>query len=81
METLKKLNEEENKTIIAILHDLSLSSAYCRKIVLMKDGSVYANGFVEDVLTKENLKAVYEMDFKIHKVENKKQMFFMPVIL
>lgn len=47
----------------------------------MKDGSVYANGFVEDVLTKENLKAVYEMDFEIHKVENKKQMFFMPVIL
>lgn len=81
METLKKLNEEENKTIIAILHDLSLSSAYCRKIVLMKDGSVYANGFVEDVLTKENLKAVYEMDFEIHKVENKKQMFFMPIIL
>lgn len=81
METLKKLNEEENKTIIAILHDLSLSSAYCSEIVLMKDGSVYANGFVEEVLTKENLKEVYEMDFEIYKIENKKQMFFMPVIL
>ncbi len=81
METLKKLNEEENKTIIAILHDLSLSSAYCKEIILMKDGSVYANGLVEEVLTKENLKAVYEMDFEIYKVENRKQIFFMPVIL
>lgn len=80
METLKKLNEEENKTIIAILHDLSLSSAYCSKIVLMKNGSVYTSGSVEEVLTKENLMAVYEMKFEIHKVENKKQMFFMPVI-
>ncbi|MBE6072596.1 MAG: ABC transporter ATP-binding protein [Clostridium butyricum] len=80
METLKKLNEKENKTIIAILHDLSLSSAYCKEIVLMKNGSVYANGLVEEVLTKENLKVVYEMEFEIHKVKNKKQMFFMPVI-
>lgn len=80
METLKRLNEEENKTIIAILHDLNLSSAYCKDIFLMKDGRVYASGLVEEVLTKENLKAVYDMNFEIHKMHNKDTMFFIPVV-
>lgn len=80
METLKRLNEEENKTIIAILHDLNLSSAYCKEIFLMKDGSVYAKGSVKEVLTKENLKAVYHMNFEIHKMNNKDAIFFIPVV-
>ncbi|WP_455790374.1 ABC transporter ATP-binding protein [Clostridium butyricum] len=80
METLKKLNEEENKTIIAILHDLNLSSAYCKEIFLMKDGKVYVEGSVKDVLTGENLKAVYGINFEIHKMKSKNSMFFIPVV-
>lgn len=80
METLKKLNEEENKTIIAILHDLNLSSAYCKEIFLMKDGKVYVEGSVKDVLTEENLKAVYGINFEIHKMKSKNSMFFIPVV-
>ncbi|WP_283624812.1 ABC transporter ATP-binding protein [Clostridium butyricum] len=80
METLKKLNEEENKTIIAILHDLNLSSAYCKEIFLMKDGKVYVEGSVKDVLTEENLKAVYDINFEIHKMKSKNSMFFIPVV-
>ena len=52
METLKKLNKEENKTVIAILHDLNLSAAYCDNILLMKNGTVFSEGKSEDVLTK-----------------------------
>lgn len=80
METLKRLNEEENKTIIAILHDLNLSAAYCNEIFLMKDGEVYAKGPIKEVLTQENLKAVYGMNFEIHKINNKDTMFFVPVL-
>lgn len=80
METLKKLNEQENKTIIAILHDLNLSSAYCKEIFLMKDGKVYVEGSVKDVLTEENLKAVYDINFEIHKMKSKNSMFFIPVV-
>ena len=80
METLKYLNEKENKTIIAILHDLNLSAAYCKEIVLMKQGHIYRSGRVEDVLTKEHLKAVYDMTFEIYEALDKKQRFYIPVI-
>lgn len=79
METLKRLNREEGKTIIAILHDLNLSAAYCKDIVLMKKGKIYDSGPVKQVLTKQNLKAVYEIDFEIYEWEDKTQMLFVPV--
>lgn len=78
METLKKLNEKENKTIIAILHDINLSTVYCDNLLLMKDGTIFAKGSVDDVLTKENLKDVYKMDFEIYELGKRK--LFVPKI-
>ena len=74
------IRNEENKTIIAILHDLNLSSAYCKEIVLMKNGKIFSKGEVESVLTKENLKAVYEMDFEIQHLTKSNQLFFVPLV-
>lgn len=79
METLKKLNEEDDTTIIAILHDLNLAAAYCKKVILMKNGSIYADGKMEEVLTSDNLQAVYDMEFMIQEQPNT-QRYFIPVI-
>lgn len=79
METLKRLNLEKHKTIIAILHDLNLTSAYCNQVVLMKDGEVYASGKAEEVLTRENLRAVYELDFDIREVQPANRKYYMPL--
>lgn len=79
METLKRLNQEKKKTIIAILHDLNLTSRYCNQVVLMKNGSVYASGQTEDVLTRENLKQVYELDFEIQDVRSMGTKFYLPL--
>lgn len=43
-------------------------------------GKVYAEGAVKDVLTEENLKAVYDINFEVHKMKNNDSIFFMPVI-
>lgn len=79
MENLKYLNEKEGKTIIAILHDINLCAAYCKEVVLMKQGEIYASGLVEEVLTKEHLKAVYEMEFEIYEQIDRKQKFYIPL--
>jgi len=44
---------------IVITHDLNLASEFADKIVLLKDGKVFASGATADVLTKENLAEVY----------------------
>lgn len=58
MDILEKLNKK-GLTIIAILHDLNLASYYCSKIILFKDGEIYKQGNVEDVLTYQNIEYVY----------------------
>lgn len=65
MNWLVKLKEEKSKTIIAVLHDINIASAYCNNIILMKDGKIHSQGDTSQVLTRENLMEVYDIDFEI----------------
>lgn len=80
METLKRRNKDSGCTVIAILHDINLAAAYCNEIILMRQGELFAAGETEEVLTKENLKAVYEMDFEILWNEQNNRPYFVPKI-
>lgn len=78
MDTLRKLNKKEGKTVIAILHDLNLAAEYCDEIVLMKNGKIYDTGKVEEVLTVDNLKEVYEINFYVEKNSRTGNCYFIP---
>jgi len=78
MHCLKKLNEERGTTIIAVLHDLNLAYTYCKDIVLMKDGQVFAKGERKRVMTLEHLREVYEMDFSIVKHPDTGDNYYIP---
>lgn len=45
----------------------------------MKNGHVFAEGAASDVLTKQNLKSVYDIDFEIYK-PNDNHIFYTPVL-
>jgi iron complex transport system ATP-binding protein len=60
MDLLKKLNRKNNLTIVMVLHDLNLASAYCDRIALINEGSVFKQGSPEEVLTYQNIEAVYK---------------------
>lgn len=56
---LKSLNNSMGLTIITVSHDLNLTAQYCRRLLLLKDGMIFASGTAEEVLTEENIKSVY----------------------
>jgi iron complex transport system ATP-binding protein len=60
LDLLKKLNRENKLTIVMIQHDLNLASAYCNRIALIGDGSIYREGSPDDVLIYQNIEAVYK---------------------
>jgi len=60
MDLLKKLSRSKKLTISMVLHDLNLASAYCNRIVLLDRGAVYKEGVAEEVLTYQNIEAVYK---------------------
>ncbi|MBU1869291.1 MAG: ABC transporter ATP-binding protein [Candidatus Omnitrophica bacterium] len=57
---LKKLNHEKNLTIVMVLHDLNLASEYCNRILLLNEGRIYKEGAPREVLTYQNIEAVYK---------------------
>ena len=57
--------KSKGKTIIAVLHDLNQAATYSDHLVMMKEGEIYTQGKVKDVFTKDNLKAVFNLDANI----------------
>lgn len=60
---------QSGKTIIASLHDLSLSAYRCTRLILLEKGKIIADGKPEAVLTAENLRQVYKIEADI-RLEN-----------
>lgn len=54
-------------TVVLALHDLNLATAYCDKLYVMHNGNIVSSGKPEEILTKELIKDVYEVDSIIHK--------------
>ncbi|MDD5595306.1 MAG: ABC transporter ATP-binding protein, partial [Candidatus Omnitrophica bacterium] len=60
LDLLKKLNRQSNLTIVMVLHDLNLASEYCNRVLLLNAGEVFKAGAPEEVLTYQNIEAVYK---------------------
>lgn len=78
MTALVQLNKEKDKTIIAVLHDINMAAKYCNRIIMLKEGKICFQGKKEDILTKENLAKVYDVEFKIIKDSESEDKYFVP---
>lgn len=65
MQTLRRLVDELGKTVITIVHDINYAAAYADNMVAMKGGKLFASGTVDEIITKEVLDELYEMDVQI----------------
>ena len=72
MHLLKKLVEEQNKTIILVVHDINIDSTFADYIVAMKNGEIIESGLTEDIINNEILYKIYEINFQIENFKNKK---------
>ncbi len=71
MKLVRKLSEDMGKTVILVLHEINFASAYSDYIGAFKDGELYKFGTVHEVMTKETLKALYQVDFDIQMIKGK----------
>ena len=61
MDTVKALGV----TVISAIHDLNIAALYCDKIYAIKEGKIVKLGTPTEVLTKELIKSLYEVDTKV----------------
>ncbi len=55
----------DGRLVIIVLHDLTLASRYCDRLVLLNDGAVVADGSPEDVLTPERVRNIYDVETRV----------------
>lgn len=59
MEVMKNIVKSKGISAVMALHDLNLASRYADRIIMMKEGRIFAIGDPASVLTVENIKQVY----------------------
>ncbi|WP_066895005.1 ABC transporter ATP-binding protein [Clostridium nigeriense] len=69
LDYLKVWAKENNKIIVAVLHDLNLVQNFADKVLMLKDGSIINNGDTKEVLNGEDLEKVYGIDIKAFMVK------------
>ncbi|MFQ9510978.1 MAG: ABC transporter ATP-binding protein [Lachnospiraceae bacterium] len=71
MKMVRKLCDELGKTIILVLHDINYASFYSDYICAFANGKVAKFGTVREVMTKETLSEIYQVNFEIQEVNGK----------
>ncbi|MDD4703361.1 MAG: ABC transporter ATP-binding protein [Bacteroidales bacterium] len=70
MELLKKINKENKTTIFIILHNLSLALKYSDDILTLKDGHLMHFGKTRDIINKENIQELFNVEAEIIDKDN-----------
>jgi iron complex transport system ATP-binding protein len=65
LELLQKLNKEQGRTIVMVLHDLNQAARFADYIIALKAGKVVKAGTCEEVITHDVLKQVFQIDAEI----------------
>ncbi len=56
---LKSLAKSKERSVIVSMHDLNLASRFSDRMLMLKNGCIYALGTPEEVLTEKNIETVY----------------------
>lgn len=62
---LQKLNREQNRTIVMVLHELNNATRFADHIIGVKAGKVVFEGCPKEVITEENLEKLYGIRAKL----------------
>ena len=52
-------------TVISAVHDLNIAALYCDRLYAIKSGRVIASGSPQEILTRELIRQLYEVDTQL----------------
>lgn len=65
MELFRRVNREQGRTIIAVLHDLNHAARYADRLVALRDGRVVIDGPPSTVLTADSVERVFDLPCRV----------------
>ncbi|MBN2121252.1 MAG: ABC transporter ATP-binding protein [Candidatus Omnitrophica bacterium] len=71
METVRKIVREKKVSAVVTIHDLNLAARYADRLIMLKNGLIFAAGSAASVLTEENITQAYGVRVLINQIEGK----------
>jgi len=65
LDLIRYLNRERGLTVGMVLHDLNQAARYCGRVVVLREGEVYADGSPAEVLTPKTLREVFGVEGRV----------------
>jgi iron complex transport system ATP-binding protein len=65
LDLLTDLNKDRGTTIVMVLHDLNLAARYADHLIALAEGRRHASGTPNEVLTEQNVRAVFGLDNRV----------------
>jgi len=65
MRLVGRITRERNLATLVVSHEINLLSTFSDHIVLMSAGAVLRQGRVAEVISRENLKNLFGLDFSV----------------
>ena len=65
LDLLADLNQSRGTTVVMVLHDLNMSARYADHLVALEGGRVIAEGTPDEVVTEDNVRAVFGLDCRV----------------
>ncbi len=79
MDLIKSLCVSQGLIVMAVVHDLNLAARYCNCALLLKKGCVFAAGSLDEVMTSENIKTVFQVDAIVKKNPVTNSLYIIPL--
>ncbi|MBC2856872.1 MAG: ABC transporter ATP-binding protein [Cetobacterium sp.] len=67
--------KSQQKTVLAVIHDMNIASSYCDYIIALKDGEIVAEGEPSEIFTSENIENIFGIKSHIIQHPTKKNPF------
>jgi iron complex transport system ATP-binding protein len=79
MRLVQRITRERNLATLVVSHEINLMGAFCDDVILVSRGTIRHQGNVREVLTEENLKQIFGLDFSV-RLLNGETVEVLPVI-
>ncbi|WP_425049733.1 ABC transporter ATP-binding protein [Psychromarinibacter sp. S121] len=63
---------DAGRTVVVVLHDLTVAAAYADHVVALKEGRLYAEGPSDEIMTPAVLSTLYDTPVSVATVENRR---------
>lgn len=65
LELVRRLNGDEGRTVVLVLHDLNQACRFADHLIVMRDGAIVEQGAPADIMTERLLRSVFRLDARV----------------